>query len=79
MRELVDYIVGELTGGKDYTVEALPGAHGDTEIRITLPQPDMGKVIGRGGRIAKAIRTVVKAVSTANGGRYSVEICEKQA
>ena len=35
---------------------------------------DMGKVIGKKGRIAKAIRTVVKAASVKDNGKYSVEI-----
>ena len=39
-----------------------------------MAESDMGKVIGKQGRIAKAIRTVVKAASTRENGKYMVEI-----
>ena len=42
------------------------------ELRVA--QTDMGKIIGKQGRIAKAIRTVVKAAATKEGKRVNVEI-----
>ena len=44
----------------------------DLELRVA--QEDMGKVIGRGGRTIRAIRTVVKAASVKVGKRVSVEV-----
>ncbi|MBQ3132586.1 MAG: KH domain-containing protein, partial [Clostridia bacterium] len=45
-----------------------------TIIELTVAPEDMGKVIGKQGRIAKAIRTVVKAASVKENKKYVVEI-----
>ena len=45
-------------------------------LELHVAPSDMGKVIGKQGRIAKAIRTVVKAASVRDGRKYSVEIVE---
>jgi predicted RNA-binding protein YlqC (UPF0109 family) len=48
---------------------------GDTSIlELSVAKEDMGKVIGKQGRIAKAMRTVVKAAATKEGKKVSVEI-----
>ena len=44
---------------------------------MTLDESDMGKVIGRQGKIAKALRTIVKAASAKENKRYNVEIKER--
>jgi len=43
-------------------------------LTLSVAPKDMGKVIGRNGRIAKAIRTVIKAAANAEGKRVTVEI-----
>ncbi len=52
----------------------------ETESRVDLTlrvaQRDMGKVIGRGGRIVKAIRTVMKAASVKENKRVNVEVAD---
>lgn len=45
-----------------------------TVLELRVAPEDMGKVIGKQGRIAKAIRTVVKAVATKEGKKASVDI-----
>ena len=45
-------------------------------LELSVAQEDMGKVIGKQGRIAKAIRSVVKASSTTSKKKYVVEIIE---
>ena len=50
---------------------------GDTTVlNLHVDESDLGKVIGKQGRIAKAIRTVVKAVANSNGKRVIVDISE---
>lgn len=52
---------------------------GDTTIlNLHVDESDLGKVIGKQGRIAKAIRTVVKAVANSNGKRVIVDISENE-
>ena len=48
----------------------------DNAILVKVNKDDMGKVIGKDGRIAKAIRTIVKAVGNKSGVKYSVSINE---
>ena len=46
-------------------------------ITITLSPDDIGRVIGRGGKTAKAIRLIVKAAAAKRNKRYDVEIRER--
>lgn len=73
MVELVKYLVTQLVDNKDGVV--VTEAEGDV-INVKVDKPDMGKVIGKQGRIAKAIRTVVKAAGVKSGKKYTVEILE---
>ena len=51
--------------------------NGDTTVlNLMVDESDLGKVIGKQGRIAKAIRTVVKAVANSTGKRVIVDISE---
>ena len=45
-------------------------------VQITVAKDDMGKMIGRQGRTAKAIRTIVKAMGEREGRKYTVDILE---
>ena len=72
MVELVKYIVTELVDQKDAVVIT----EEENVIKVSVAQKDMGKVIGKQGKIAKAIRTVVKAAGQKNGVKYSVDILE---
>ena len=45
-------------------------------LEVHVAQPDLGRVIGREGRVANAIRTVAKAAATVEGVRVMVEIVE---
>ena len=76
MVELVKYIAQSLVEKP----EAVDVREVDTEdgivVELRVHEDDMGKVIGKQGRIAKAIRTVVKAASAKNEKPVYVEIVE---
>ena len=56
-------------------VTVIENNDGDSVVlTLSVAAPDMGKVIGRNGRIAKAIRTVMKAAANADGKKVTVEI-----
>ena len=74
MTELVTYMVNALVDDKD-SVSEVESEDGNAVI-IKVAKDDMGKVIGKQGRIIKAIRSVVKAASVKLGKNYSVEIEE---
>ena len=74
MLDLIKYIVNQFAE-KPEDVEYLTEEKGDTiEVTVLLDESDMGKVIGRQGKIAKALRTTVKAASAKSGKRYNIEI-----
>ncbi len=74
MKELVEVIAKALVENPDEVVvtEKEEGRHITVELHVAAS--DMGKVIGKQGRIAKAIRSVVKAASSKDNKRVDVEI-----
>ena len=77
MEELVSFIAKNLVDEPD-SVKVETREEGDTVvISLSVAPSDMGKVIGRQGRIAKAIRTVVKAASVREDKKYMVDIVEQ--
>ncbi len=75
MKELLLYIAKNLvTQPEAVTVTETQGETTILELRVA-PE-DMGKVIGRQGRIAKEIRTIVKSVALRAGQKVSVEIVD---
>lgn len=76
MRELVDFLVTELVDDPD-AVEVTE-SEDDRGLRYTVhvSPEDMGKVIGKGGRTAKAIRAVVRAAATRRGMSVYVDIAD---
>ena len=79
MLELIKYIVGTFAEKKDeveYKVEEKETA---IEVTVLLAESDMGKVIGRQGKIAKALRTLVKSATPRESKKYIIEIKEKTA
>ena len=77
MLELIKYIVNTFAENKD-EVEYLVKEVGDVvTITVVLDESDMGKVIGRQGKLAKAIRTLVRSASAKENKKYNVEIKAK--
>lgn len=76
MVELVKYMVSELVEDKD-AVEVVLAEDGAT-VNVKVAKSDMGKIIGKEGRIVRAIRTIVKAVSARGEIKYSVVINETE-
>jgi predicted RNA-binding protein YlqC (UPF0109 family) len=74
MKELVKFIAQSLVDHPEQvTVNEIPG-ESTTIIELKVAPDDMGKVIGKQGRIAKAIRTVVKAAAVKEDKKVTVEI-----
>lgn len=74
MKELVELLVRSLVKNPDQAC-VTERIENDTWIyEVTVAQEDMGKVIGKQGRIAKAIRTMAKAAATRDNRRVMVEI-----
>ena len=74
MKELVEVIAKALVDNPDEVVVTEKQEGKNLIIELHVAQSDMGKVIGKQGRIAKAIRSVVKAASFNENQRVDVEI-----
>lgn len=77
MLDLIKYIVEQFADDKDSVEYEVNEKERVVEVTVTLPASDMGKVIGKQGKIAKAMRTLVHACTPRNSKKYVVEICEK--
>ncbi|PKM46009.1 MAG: RNA-binding protein [Firmicutes bacterium HGW-Firmicutes-8] len=74
MNELVELLVKSLVDKPDQvSVQAVEGDR-STVLELRVAPEDMGKVIGKQGRIARAIRTIVKAAASKEGKKVVVEI-----
>ena len=78
MKQVLYDIVTSIVNNPDKVVidEKIEGD--TTVLNLHVDESDLGKVIGKQGRIAKAIRTVVKAVANSDGKRVIVDISENK-
>ena len=74
MKELVEFIAKSLVDNPDSVVVNEVNGEQSIMLKLTVAPEDMGKIIGKQGRIAKAIRTVIKAVAVKQNKRVIVEI-----
>lgn len=76
MKELLTYIVQNLVEKPDEVSVTEREANGETVFEVRVADGDMGKVIGRQGRIVKEIRILMKAIAQRKGKKVSVEIMD---
>ena len=79
MKELVEVIAKALVENPDEVVVTEKEEGKNIIVELHVAASDMGKVIGKQGRIAKAIRSVVKAASSKDNKRVDVEIIYRTA
>lgn len=63
MKELIEYIVKALVSDKDSVRVEVDSNENETVIHVFTAGDEMGKIIGKGGRIAQSIRTIAKSTS----------------
>jgi predicted RNA-binding protein YlqC (UPF0109 family) len=74
--EIVEYLARRLVDEPDAVRVQAVEREGDTIIELHVAKDDVGKVIGRQGRIARALRTIVRASAARRSGRTLLEIVE---
>ncbi len=74
MKEIVEVIAKSLVDHPESVQVEEEQEDGEIVLTLHVAEEDMGKVIGRQGRIAKALRTVVKAAATRENKKVTVEI-----
>jgi predicted RNA-binding protein YlqC (UPF0109 family) len=77
VKDLLTYLVSSLVERPDAVrIEEFEEDDGTLVLELSVAQEDYGKVIGRGGRTAQALRTVVKAAAVKDNRRVLVDIVE---
>ena len=76
MQEMLLYITRALVEDPDAVEVVELEEDGDLVFEITVGEDDLGRVIGRGGRVANAIRTVAKAAAVREERRVLVDILD---
>ena len=75
-KELVEYIVKSLVNNPDSVEVNVIEGEKSTILELKVSSEDIGKVIGRQGRIAKALRTILSATAVKSGKHASLEILD---
>ena len=76
MKELLLYMAKNLVDNPDEVTVTETNNEDGKVLELRVAEGDMGKVIGRQGRIAKEIRTIIKTVALRTGERVTVEIMD---
>jgi len=72
--QLVEYVARSLVDNPDSVRVEVVREAGEAIIELHVSEDDMGKVIGRNGSVAKALRTLLKVVAAREGESFSLEI-----
>jgi uncharacterized protein len=76
-RQLLEYLAeGLVDEPEEVSVEQFEGDDGTIVLELCVAEDDYGRVIGRGGRTAHALRTVVKAAAAGQGCHVLVDIVD---
>ena len=76
MKELLQYMAKNLVDNPDAVTVVEQTSEDGKVLELHVAEGDMGKVIGRQGRIAEEIRTIIKTVAQRTGEKVTVEIVE---
>ena len=75
-KTVLEYLARNIVDEPDGVFVEVSEGRGDVELRLHVAPADMGKVIGRRGRVAQALRQVVAAAGTREGVRASLDIVD---
>ena len=77
MKELLEYLTRQLVDEPDAVdVQQFDEDDGTVVLELAVAEDDYGKIIGKGGRTANALRTVIKAAAVKEGRRVLVDIVD---
>ena len=77
MRELVERIVKQIVDNPDKVEVKQVGSGGTIVLEVSTAKEDLGKIIGKGGRVVNALRVIVGTAAGQRGKKAVVEILEK--
>lgn len=73
-KELVEYIVTSLVDNPDQVTVSESNDRNTVVLEISVAGSDMGRVIGKGGKVVNSIRTLVQVLAAKQGKRVSLEV-----
>ena len=76
MKEILEILIKNLVDNKDEVTITEKEEERETVFEVKVAESDMGKVIGRQGRVAKSIRTVMKSIAGKEHKRITVEFLD---
>lgn len=79
MLDLIKYIVNQFAEDKEHVEYTVEETEESINVTVLLSDSDMGKVIGKQGKIAKALRTLVRSATPKGSKKYNIEIKERDA
>ena len=77
MKDVLELIIANLVDNKEQISIEETSNEKSIEFKVKVAPEDMGKVIGKQGRVAKSIRTVMKSVAGKEGKKVNVEFVEE--
>lgn len=78
MLDLIKYIVEQFAEDKEHLDYLVEETDDSINVTVLLAESDMGKVIGKQGKIAKALRTIVRSATPRGSKKYNIEIKERE-
>jgi len=79
MRELLEFIIENLLGKKDFSIEEATDERGFINLTVLLDPKDIGLIIGKNGKTIKAVRSLLRVNATLNKKVFSLNVQEKEA
>jgi predicted RNA-binding protein YlqC (UPF0109 family) len=78
MKDVLELIITNLVDNKEeVSIEEIANNEKSVDFKVKVASNDMGKIIGKQGRVAKSIRTVMKSVAGKEGKKVNVEFVEE--
>lgn len=77
MKDVLELIIANLVDNKEEISIEETVNEKSVDFKVKVASSDMGKIIGKQGRVAKSIRTVMKSVAGKNGKKVNVEFVEE--
>jgi hypothetical protein len=77
MRELLEYILTQTFSNPEITVSESESEEGDIILTIHAPQEEIGKIIGKGGKVINAMKQLVKIQAIKENKRVEINVEEK--
>ena len=75
-KALIEHVAKALVNAPDQVIVEEVEEDGELVIELEVAEDDMGRVIGKSGKIARAMRNLLHAVGEKSGRRYELEILE---